>query len=146
MAREERGPFFYLEAKALSLGCARLQLASLGMTAWWRATTGPEYSEDRIDEGGGAADPFEILVVVHAHHLAASHADEGHHGCHALTFGPDVHDADLGLRFAVRRRDGRGKCNTLLQDVVVALGPRNCVELLVRRSEDDSGAGERIER
>src|SRR3954452_7345670 len=109
MAREERGPFFYLEAKALSLDCARLQLASLGMTAWWRAATGSEYSEGRIDEGGGAADPLQILVVVHAHHLAAAHTDEGHHGHHSLAFRPDIHDAYLGLRSAVRSLDDRSE-------------------------------------
>src|SRR3954470_5792949 len=61
--------------------------------------------EGRIDQSGGAADPFEILVVVDAHHLAAPHADEGHHGNYALTFRPDVHDAHLSLRSAVRRLD-----------------------------------------
>src|SRR3954464_11960089 len=98
MARESAGPFFLTQTQRPSTALRNDEkLRNCGSLS------------SRVDQGGGAADPFEVLVVVHAHHLAASHADQGHHGDHAPAFWPDVHNAHLGLRSAMRGLDDRSK-------------------------------------
>ena len=41
-------------------------------------------------ERRGRADPFEVAVVVDAHHLAASEADERQDGLELASVGPQI--------------------------------------------------------
>ena len=63
------------------------------------STTSCEQSQDvlRDDETGGAADPELVAVVIHAHHLAPSQADQRIQWTQFSVVRPRVQDADLRL-------------------------------------------------
>src|SRR5687768_12247064 len=88
----------------------------------------------RRDERRRRADPLEISVVIDAHHLAASHAQERQHRREAIQ--PDVHDAYLDLRQSVRRLDYGRETHAFLQDVVVTARGRYRGKVGVSRLED----------
>src|SRR5437588_6374566 len=47
------------------------------------------------EESRRGTDPLHVLIVVHSHHLPASHANDRHDGNGFLL--PNVHDANLSL-------------------------------------------------
>ncbi len=98
----------------------------------------------RTRESGRRADPGQSLVVGHAHHRAAAHADERQHRPQAV--GPQAHDANLGLGGAVRRLDHRRERDPFLQQVEGAVGDRDRGEVGLGRREPDAAAGEGEQR
>src|SRR5580693_6210175 len=97
------------------LGLELLQ-ESVSFLSEYRLEWAKSYGPLLDDEGGGCADPFEVAVVIDAHHFSTAHANDGGHG--AKIVQPDVHDADFGFRCAEGSVDQRGEVDALLQDVL----------------------------
>ena len=59
--------------------------------------------------------------MVDAHHQSAAEADECDNRLEGCAVGPEIHDADLGLRGAVRGFDRGFEGDSLLEEVEVAV-------------------------
>src|SRR4051812_17201295 len=97
-------------------------------------------------ERSRAANPLQVAIVVNAHHLAATHTNQGHDRGHFASLRPYIHDANLRLSAPLGGVDHRGEAHSFLQDVVVTLGRGDCGKLLVGGGEHDAGASKRVER
>ncbi len=84
--------------------------------------------------------------MVDPHHQSASEADERDDRLEDTAVGPEVHDADFGLGGAVRGLDGGLEGDALLEEVEVAVGWWNRVEVGVGRGELNSLACKGVKR
>src|ERR1035441_10769160 len=68
---------------------------------------------------GRTAYPFQIAIVIDAHHHATSHAHQRQHGRKVAALGPNKHHANFHLRRTVRCLNHRLELHPLLENVVV---------------------------
>src|SRR6185437_5343438 len=64
----------------------------------------------------GRPHPIQVLVEVHAHHLAAAGAQHRHHGLKPVV--PDVHDADFNFGHAAGSFNHRYEFHLALQNII----------------------------
>jgi hypothetical protein len=83
--------------------------------------------------------------VVDTHHQSASEAHECDNRSEGCAIRPEIHDADLGLRGAVRGFDRGFEGDSLLEEVEVAVGSGDGVEVFVGWGELNSFACEGVE-
>ena len=79
--------------------------------------------------------------MIDAHHLAAAHANEICNRREHVV--PDEHDANFSLRASVRGPDEVAVFDPLLQNIIRAITFRHSIEFGMRRSDNNSAAGER---
>ena len=83
--------------------------------------------------------------MVDAHHQSAAQAHEGDGRLQGAAVGPEVHDADLGLGGAVGGLDDGFEGDALLEEVEMAVGGRDGVEVVVGGGELNSLPCEGVE-
>lgn len=117
------------------------------LRALFAVSSRPRYSHCRLrPESGRAAYPFQVAVVIDTHHDAAAHAEQRQDRRKFSAFGPNVHDANLGLGHAVRCGDHRLKAHPLLQHIVRPLLGGYGIHIGLRGIELDPDSRKRIER
>lgn len=97
-------------------------------------------------EGGRAANPLPVAVMVDSHHEAAAQTDEADDGLERAAVRPKVHNANLGLGGAMGGLDDGIEVDALLQEVEVTVGDGDGVEVFVGGGELDSLPREGVER
>src|ERR1700760_1632334 len=91
-------------------------------------------------EGCGAAYPFLVPVMIDAHHFASSKPHQRKHGLQPSAIRPEIENAYLRLRRAVRGIYDRLKANPLLHQIFMTSLPGNGSQILVRRRKLNSFA------
>src|ERR1700759_614932 len=99
----------------------------------------------RKGQGGGAADPLLVAVVVDAHHESSAETDKGDNRLQTAAVGPQIHDANLCLGEAVGGFDGWLEGDPLLEEVEVAVSRGDAVEVLIGWGELNSFACKGVE-
>jgi hypothetical protein len=86
-----------------------------------------------------------VAIVVDAHHESAAKAHEGYNRLEPAAVGPEIHDTNLGLRRSVGSFDGGFKGDSFLDEVEVAVGGGDALEVFVGWGELNSFACKGVE-
>ena len=95
------------------------------------------------EKRGRGAYPFEVAIVVHPHHLAATHAHDER--ASAQLIEPDEHDAELGLSGAVGSIDDRLETHAALKNKFMAARGGDRGQFIARWANDYAETSEGVQ-